>query len=733
MIMKWMVAATAAALGMGAISVASAQQDEEYSNVVFEEVIVTATRRELNIFEVPVAITAFTEATMFRQGITDLTDIGKFVPNMTVTGFSAGHTSSVNVFIRGIGLQDHLITTDPGVGVYVDGVYLGRQVGQNWSLANIERVEVLRGPQGTLYGRNSIGGAINIITRQPGSESGGRVMANGGTRGRFNGSFYWNAAFTDTFAASVTGTYNRRNGVGDFLTHDAPKDVGEMREWSGRIAAKWDVTDSFSLLFAYDKNDGKGGLRPYTTLIDEVPTGLLYGAGARNSDVSDDPYDNNGGFYLDADGNVVSQSEISNEAHGWSITADWDITQTLSARGIYSDRSSEYTSGLDDDSIEAVLFQYPEAGFADQKSAELQLFGDYDAWDFVGGLYYFKEKGANGQFPNFFLGGPGTFLLGQKTKSKAIYANVGYHVNERLRLSGGLRYTKDKKEASIDINDSLIVETNERDWNETSWELQAAWELNNGMNLYGTIQNGYQSGQFPPRPYCLFGSLDFDQPGNVSRPNCFEANDNVTATNYEVGLKGQATDTLSMALALFYTKYSDLPYQVSDSTGAGFNTVSLIVDQKSKGIEWESSWAPTDQFALHAAIGYIDADIKDENPIVVAPLTPEWTVTISPEYTWPLDNGGDIQFRVDWSYRSSMFGQPFDDPATFTKIDSRSLFNFDIAYHSPDDTWTLGAYGRNVADKKYDNARLLPTDYVLVILSNDRSEFGLRFIYNFGL
>jgi iron complex outermembrane receptor protein len=207
----------------------------------------------------------------------------------------------------------------------------------------------------------------------------------------------------------------------------------------------------------------------------------------------------------------------------------------------------------------------------------------------------------------------------------------------------------------------------------------------------------------------------------------------VTATNYEVGLKGQPTDTLSMALALFYTKYSDLPYQISDGTGGGFNTVNLIVDQESKGVEWESSWAPTDQFRLHAAIGYLDADVKDPNPIAVAPLTPKWTATISPEYTWPLDNGGDIQFRVDWSYRSSMFGQPFDDPSTFTKIDSRSLFNFDIAYHSPDDTWALGAYGRNVADKKYDNARLLPTDYVIVILSNDRSEFGLRFIYNFGL
>ena len=145
---------------------------QEEDDSVFETVIVTAQKREQSIYDVPVAISAFTPETIERQGITDLTDIGKFVPNLNITGFSAGHTSSQNPFIRGIGLQDHLITTEPGVGVYVDGVYLGRQVGQNWSLANIERVEVLRGPQGTLYGRNSIGGAINIITRKPGDEAG---------------------------------------------------------------------------------------------------------------------------------------------------------------------------------------------------------------------------------------------------------------------------------------------------------------------------------------------------------------------------------------------------------------------------------------------------------------------------------------------------------------------------------------------------------------------------------
>ena len=134
--------------------------------------MVTAAKREQGLYDVSASLSVFDGGTLAERGIADLVDVGKFVPNLNITTFSAGHTSSANPFIRGIGTQDHLITTDPGVGVYVDGVYLGRQVGQHWNLTNIERVEVLRGPQGTLYGRNSIGGAVNIVTAAPRVESG---------------------------------------------------------------------------------------------------------------------------------------------------------------------------------------------------------------------------------------------------------------------------------------------------------------------------------------------------------------------------------------------------------------------------------------------------------------------------------------------------------------------------------------------------------------------------------
>lgn len=317
-------------------------------------------------------------------------------------------------------------------------------------------------------------------------------------------------------------------------------------------------------------------------------------------------------------------------------------------------------------------------------------------------------------------------MLKQDVDSRAIYGNVGYHVNEALRVSAGLRYTRDEKTAGTNINSGLIVENASRDWSEASWDLSANYRLNERMNVYGTIQSGYQSGQFPPRPYCLFGFLDFTQPGNVSRPNCFVANDNVTALNYEVGLKGQPLDNLQMSVAVFYTDYSDLPYQVSTTAGGGgFNTVNVIVDQVSQGVEWEGLWQATEQFRLHTTLGYIDADVKDANPAAVAPLTPEWTASVSPEFVFALGEG-NVTLRADWSYRADMYGEPSSDPGRFTQIASRDLINFDVTYEPVEGGWSVSAYGRNVTDERYDNARLNTGDYVLVIKSIDASEFGLR-------
>ena len=726
------------AVAIGAFGVDEAAVAQKASEPIFETVIVTAQKLEQNIYDVPAAISAFSPETIEKQGITDLTDIGKFVPNLNVTGFSAGHTSSANPFIRGIGLQDHLITTEPGVGVYVDGIYLGRQVGQNWSLANIERVEVLRGPQGTLYGRNSIGGAINIITQKPGGETGGKMSLTAGSRERLNGDVYANIRFTDQFAMSLSLAYQSRDGLGDFLLVDTNRRVGELQDKSGRIAMLWEPTERLSFLVAADGNQGDNGLRPYDTLIDELgaacranppappatcagANGAVYNAGYRNSDQASDPYNNNTG--------QTNQIEVTNEAYGVSLTVDYAVSEALNFKLLASDRHSEYESGLDDDSFFDNFLSFPEVGEADQQSVEFQVTGTSGAFDYVLGLFYYEEEGHNFQDDTSFNCGTkaapcpapnsGDFFLHQKFDSQAIYGNVGFHLTEGFRIAAGVRYTDDDKSADTMPVVGVIGASNTNTGSETTWDVSASYKFADRMTLYGSVQSGYQAGQYPARPFCLFGN-----------PNCFVATDNVTAINYEVGLKGEPLDNLQLSIAVFNTEYSDLPYQVSSTTGAGFNTQSIVVDQTSRGAELESVWAATDNFRIHATVGYIDADVDDPNPNAVAPLTPELTASLSPELTIPA-GAGELTFRADWSFRDEMFGEPSNDPARFTLIDSRDLINFDFSYRSGEGDWTVGVYGRNVTDERYDNARLNTGDYVLVMLSNDASEFGVRFSKDF--
>ncbi|AZZ97961.1 TonB-dependent receptor [Pseudoalteromonas sp. R3] len=727
--------ATAMALAMAGLSSAPVLAEEaQAEKSKIEAITVTATKRSQVIYEVPIAMSAFSGDDLDAQGISDITDVGKFVPNLNITGFSAGHNSSANPFIRGIGLQDHLITTDPGVSVYVDGVYLGRQVGQNWNLANIERIEVLRGPQGTLYGRNSIGGAINIITKQPDQEAVTKVSAETGTRGRIKASMFTNQAVTDELAFNFNMGFNRRGGLGEFTNlPNAEYDVGENQEFHGRVSVKYTPTDDLRLVLTADANDGEGGTRPFTVLIDELKDveDSLYQAGLRNSMVAADPYDNAT--------SSINTTTVSNKANGVSLTAEYDINADYGTKFIFSKRSSEYKAGLDDDGTAIAHLHFPERGEADQTSVELQLTGYLGRSDFVTGVYWFNEEGNNRQSPDeaSFNGGPAMLALDQETTSRAVFFNLGYDLTDDLRLSGGVRYTEDEKTASAKVHTLVDTVYAEREWDEISWELAANYTFENGLNWYGTVQTGYQSGQYPARPYFLItqffelgGFADNATAANaaIQSANGFVASDNISAINYETGFKGQLTNDFSMSVAFFNTEYDDLPYQVNTVTSSGFATNNLIVEQTSRGIEFESTYYVTDNFTLHSSFGFMDVDVEEQNGIKpVAPLTPEWTASISPSYEFELDNNATVNTRFDISYRDSMYGEPSSDPGRMTQIDDRTTVNFDVSYAPANANWDISLYGRNIFDERYDDARLNTGAYILVIKSNDASEFGVRY------
>ena len=704
-----------------------------------ERIMVTARKRSESLQETPTAITVIDSGLLDDNNVSNLDDVGKYVPNLNISRFGAGNTAHASVFIRGIGLQDHIITTDPGVGVYVDGVYLGRQMGANLSLPNIASVEVLRGPQGTLYGRNTLGGAINVITKQPGDENVFNISAKAGSRGRVETTAYYNNELTDAWSVSASGAYKKRDGVGTAINLDNPeREIGEENEFSGRIATKFQASDDLSFVFAVDTVDNKSGQSPYTIEMTDALD-------------ANDPF--NGDFPLlnesllpanpDDLGTAVAGLE-STEASGWgaALTTNWSINEQYDAKFIISKRHSDYEGGLDDDGTVLHLSEFPEVGGADQESVELQLNGTFDNMDFVSGLYYFTEDGytksgpwtfspwntPNGKLTNGddSFGDYGYFDLNQVTTSYAAYFNMSYSLTERLDIGGGLRYSSDEKKANAMFPSFAERKFVEADFSEVTWDVNAAYRLDSGHNVYATIQKGYQTGGFPPRPF-----------GGAAQ---FVAFDETTAINYEVGFKGQVLDNLTLMTAAFYTKYSDLALPYSDPTaGGGFVTIiENAGESEAQGIEIEATLNVTDDFDIRAAFGYLDAEISQIDDGVTGielgatpALTPKYTATLAASYYVELDSGASLAFNADYSYRSSMQGQSSNNPTE--EISSRDLAGFNVKYQPADALWSLSLYGENVFNEVYDQGRLQQAGFVGIVRSNDRSEFGLRYTHDFEL
>ena len=715
------LAASAVALASLAVASPAFAQDQaaEPAKVTASDsdidIVVTARKREESIIDAPVAISAFSGETLKSLNARNLEDVGKYVPNLTISRYGVGNTAQAAIFIRAIGLQDHLITTDPGVGVYLDGVYLGRQLGSNLSLQNIERVEVLRGPQGTLYGRNTLGGAVNIITRKPGADEGVEVDVQVGSRGRINGAFYADTKLSSDLAVSFNGSYQKRSGVGDAVNVVNPSArIGEQNDFSGRAAAYWTPSENFSILTAVDFVHARDGQSPYyVDLYDPAGAGFTAATLVRRDDSGTD---------------VPGLETTSLDLFGASLTAELKFSDELSAKFITSYRETSYTGGLSDTDNISRQSVFPEVGEAKQVSSELQLNGEFGAFNFVSGLYYYYEDGSNESRPAFFFGGNSDYRIQQSTNSYAVYANGSYNITDRLSVGAGVRYSKDDKQATARFSSFPGPVTRNADYDAVTAQGNVTYKLNDNNSVYGTIQLGYQPGSFTPRP---FGG-----------PASFNASPKTTATNYEIGYKGRITPNWVFLLSAFTTTYGDrgLPYSFINANG--FNTVIISADARARGIEAETTLT-FGGLKLKGSLGYLDSRITSVNslppaffptggtPVAGAPtaLSPDFTGAVTAAYTFDLTRGS-ITAQADYSYRGQQFGQPV--ARTSEIIDPRSLVGFNLKYENEGRDLSVSIYGSNIFNKVYDQGRLDQGGFVGVVLSNDRSEFGVRLTKKFG-
>ena len=700
-------------------------QDEAASAESGDEIIVTARRREENLLDVPIAVSAFSGEALELRGALDLTDIGNITPNTTLET-SRGSNSTLSAFIRGIGQQDPVSGFEPGVGIYLDDVYLNRPQAAVLDIYEVERIEVLRGPQGTLYGRNTIGGAVKYVTKRLPQEFALSARATVGTYDQADGVLTVSAPIGDIVRVGGSVARLSRGGFGDNLTtglENYNKDVWAARgtlELGGYGAP---VSVRISGDYSHDKSDPRGGHR--------IIPGLLSGA-----PVLDNVFDTRGGL-------VDPKQDI--EAYGLAMNISVDLSDTLTLRSISAWRKDDTLTPIDFDALPAADVDVPGGYFNEQVSQEVQLLVDAGPFSGMVGAYYLDATADTLFDVRLFttLSGLTAFTnAAVDTETYAIFGDFTYDLSEQLSLSVGGRYTWDKRTANILRQNYLgggspffggagvafgAASTNfsgQRDFKKFTPRVSLSFKPTPDDNIYASFSQGFKGGGFDPRGV---GANAPDLNGNGIRGE----NDEVAAflsfrpesvDSYEVGYKGNAFDGgLTFALAGFYADYKDV--QIPGSVAcivSGLPSFCGVTSNAGKatfkGVELEfnarlgeSVANDGDRLNLLGAVGYIDAKFDQyisniaSVPTDVAAFrdvqnTPSWTASATLAYMTPV-GAGRLNLGTTVSYRSST--TQFEIPNPYIDQSGYALVDASLVYTAPDDRWSIGLYGKNLLDKEY--------------------------------
>ena len=700
-------------------------QDEAASAESGDEIIVTARRREENLLDVPIAVSAFSGEALELRGALDLTDIGNITPNTTLET-SRGSNSTLSAFIRGIGQQDPVSGFEPGVGIYLDDVYLNRPQAAVLDIYDVERIEVLRGPQGTLYGRNTIGGAVKYVTKRLPQEFALSARATVGTYDQADGVVTVSAPIGKIVRVGGSVARLSRGGFGDNLTtglENYNKDVWAARgtlELGGYGAP---VSVRISGDYSHDKSDPRGGHR--------IIPGLLSGA-----PVLDNVFDTRGGL-------VDPKQDI--EAFGLAMNISVDLSDTLTLRSISAWRKDDTLTPIDFDALPAADVDVPGGYFNEQVSQEVQLLVDAGPFSGMVGAYYLDATADTLFDVRLFttLSGLTAFTnAAVDTETYAIFGDFTYDLSEQLSLSVGGRYTWDKRTANILRQNYLgggspffggagvafgAASTNfsgQRDFKKFTPRISLSFKPTPDDNIYASFSQGFKGGGFDPRGV---GANAPDLNGNGIRGE----NDEVAAflsfrpesvDSYEVGYKGNAFDGgLTFALAGFYADYKDV--QIPGSVAcivSGLPSFCGVTSNAGKatfkGVELEfnarlgeSVANDGDRLNLLGAVGYIDAKFDQyisniaSVPTDVAAFrdvqnTPAWTASATLAYMTPV-GAGRLNLGTTISYRSST--TQFEIPNPYIDQSGYALVDASLVYTAPDDRWSIGLYGKNLLDKEY--------------------------------
>ena len=681
---------SACVLALGAGSAAMAQSTPP--PVQIDEVVVTAEKRSENLQDVPLTLSVFGAKQIEQARIVQVQDVANRTPGLSFDNFPS---SQPRPTLRGIGSSDRGAAGDPSVSVFVDEVYYGRPSAVAFDAFDVERIEVLKGPQGTLLGKNVVGGAVSVFNKRPTLDAfhaGAAVTV--GDYSRFEAAGFVNAPLSDK--AAVRLSLSSRQHEGYTKNAFAGGRAEDQDTKSGRLQLLLQPTDGFSAIFAIDgtRDRMNGDARHVVQLDPSVPASALWKINGQR-----DQYfaENNG----------------RNDRDTWGVRANlsWDLPlASLTYIGSYRDLVYHYAEDFDggNPTIYALNFKGGQDEKSHFQSHEIRLSALPSSklrW-VVGGYYYNGDTDRvdtlfgdikSRPTPPATYAARDRFIQAASVKSFAVFGDATWPVSDRINVFGGLRYSKDDKDYALSNQDSTaLLRASTRyaidasqDWSKLTWRIGGDFSPSDDVMLYGVISTGFKSGGFQDTP---------STPTSAVTPFNPE-----TATLYELGAKTQLLDRrLTWNTSIYQTDYQDL--QVRSTRG--FDTVTTNASKaRIRGLETSLDARLGEHMRMAASYAYTDGKFlslfdrgadRSGNRMT---RSPHLKLTLSPSYTQPLASGARFEAAIDGTFESKIYDDLDNNEITTRK--PRTLIDARLVYDSADGRWNLSVWGKNLTDQLY--------------------------------
>ena len=718
-------------------SVAVSSEDHS-PTMALQEIVVTATKRAQSKQDVPISMSAVGGDDIEASGSDDLMALSNYVPNF-VFGQSYNAASS-EISIRGAynAVAVGTIGADQGVGVYIDGVYAGKQFNGNQNFGEVERVEVLRGPQGTLFGKNTISGAINIITKKPGDEANGGITVDIGSRGLLHTKGFVSIPIVeDKLALKVSGGNRDQDGFVDNTTTGQNDYAGGISHQSGRIQARYTPSEKTTVDISADSFDAD--LLEYQF---EIITGTQHNDDLKFTQTSNHP----------------TMTSTSRSAASISIEHMLDNNFTVTSISGWRDDELAWEGDTDG----AVLdFAFSGGDLSQsQFTQEVRLASPAnDSYDFVAGIYYLRQDAANRQKVTFgAMRGPvaGNILSGSdvNTDSMAAFVNANFHMNHDLTLHAGLRYTDETKEGiaiptacpmnpvtcAATRQPTLTQATSAPDLHtkEPSWTFGISQSFSDDAMIYGSVSRGIKSAAY----------ADLKDPVAQATTGDLTA-DAEFVTNYEIGAKTNWLDRrIELNIAAFSMNYEDMQVRTTDlTTAVPTMRLSNAAEASTKGLEVEFKARVSESLLISGGVGYTDAQFDDyqghrdsrtrafvDVSGMDIPLAPNLTVNMIASHTIQIA-GGTLITRLDYSFTDSRYSNSGVNNTDDYLLPTRDLVNARMSYSPSGSDWNAALWIRNATDydgKTFSSFRPVPPPSGVVVAKyQEPRSYGVSLKYPF--